>query len=163
MYGGMELTNEDKAINDKILRRFEIVRSKLEFNLPVKLILEKYKICRFTFYTYLNRFKKYGIFGLRDLSRAPKHIANKTPKEDEKELIQLHNKYPYLSSYELSEICKLSYKTIQRIRKKNNIKKVYMPKSQKKTLLMKLKKRYQEKKINEGYKERRLQKKKNRE
>ena len=79
------------------------------------------------------------------------------------ELIQLHNKYPYLSSYELSEICKLSYKTIQRIRKKNNIKKVYMPKSQKKTLLMKLKKRYQEKKINEGYKERRLQKKKNRE
>lgn len=143
MYGGMELTSKDKILNDKILRRYEIVQSKLESNLSVNVILEKYKICRYTLYTYLSRFKKYGVFGLRDHSRAPKQVANKTPKKDEEELIRLHNQYPYMSSYELSEICNLNYKTIQRIRKRNNFKKVYMPKGQKKTMLKKLKKRYQ--------------------
>ena len=159
MYGGMELTNQNKILNDVVCRRYEIVQARLEAKLSVKSILLKYNLSRPTFYTYLNRFLKHGIFGLHDQSRTPKHNANKTPKEKEEELIRLHNKYPYLSSYELSEICGLGYKSIQRIRKENNLKKEYKPKSQKKILLKNIKKRYQ--KIRKENKEIRLEKKKN--
>lgn len=158
LYGGMNLTNADKDINDTICHRYEIVQTRVNDKNSVKFILQKYKISRPTFYTYLNRFKKHGIFGLRNLSRAPKHNANKTPKKAEEEVIGLHDKYPYFSSYELSQLCGLTYKAIQRIRKRNNLKKEYKPKSQKKTLLKRLKKEYL--KIRKESKEKELQKRK---
>jgi len=160
LYGGMELTNDNKALNDIICTRYEMVQARIKDKRQVISILEEYKVSRPTFYRHLNRFEEYGIFGLRGLSKAPKHNINKTPEEEEKELIKLHNKYPYLSSYELEEICGLGYKAIQRIRKRNNLKKVYMPKSQKKTLLKKLKEKYQKMREKEN-KESILQKKRN--
>lgn len=161
LYGGMELTNQDKTLNDIICRRYEMVQARTKHNQIVKSILKEYEVSRPTFYRYLNRFKKHGIFGLRDLSRAPKYNANKTPRKDEEELIRLHNKYPYFSSYELSEICGLSYKAIQRIRKRNGLKNEYRPKDQKKTLLKRLKKKYQKTREKES-KDKGLQTKKNR-
>ena len=158
MYGGMNLTSADKDINDTICHRHEIVQARLNDKKSIKSILKKYKISRPTFYTYLNRFKKFGIFGLRKLSRAPKHNANKTPKKAEEEVIELHYNYPYFSSYELSQLCGLTYKAIQRIRKRNNLKKEYKPKSQKKTLLKRLKKEYL--KTRKESKEKELQKRK---
>lgn len=160
MYGGMNLCSKDKMVNDVVCRRYDIVQARVKDRCTVKFILRKYDISRPTFYRYFNRFKKFGMFGLRDLSRAPKHNVNKTCKKDEEKLVNLHRKYPYLSSYELSEICGLSYKAIQRIRKRNDLKKEYMPKSQKKTLLKKLKRKYL--KIVKENREKRLQKKKSR-
>ena len=40
---------------------------------------EMFNISRTTAHKYIERFEKYGLPGLLELSRAPRHVPNKTP------------------------------------------------------------------------------------
>ena len=51
-------------------------------------------ISRVTAYKFIDRYKKHGIEGLEELSRAPRRIANKTQSRIESEIIRLRGKHP---------------------------------------------------------------------
>ena len=106
-------------------------------------ILIKYKTTKPTFYKFYRRYQEYGKMGLHNLSKAPKKHGTKTNAEDEKSLENLFIQHPYFSSYELNQLISLNPRTIQRIIKRKNLKKVYKPKADKKKILEYLKRKEQ--------------------
>jgi len=128
-------------------QRLEMVYMRLNENKPVKEILFKFQISRPVFYKHLNRYKEYGKMGVYNLSRAPLNNGRKTPNIKTTELLNLYNKYPFFSSYELNKLVSIPPATIQRILKRKKCKKIYKSKSEKKKLLEKLKKELRQKRI----------------
>ena len=55
---------------------------------------EMFDISRTTAHKYIERFENYGLPGLLELSRAPRHVPNKTPDRIEEEIIALRKKHP---------------------------------------------------------------------
>jgi transposase len=58
-----------------------------------------YGTTRVTVRKWLKRYKKYGLDGLRDLKRVPKHIPHKLKPEDEAKIIELRQKHPSYFNY----------------------------------------------------------------
>ncbi len=126
-------------------RRYSMIQCYLNKELRVKDILEKFNITSPDFYKYLHRFHSYGKTGLQNIKRGAKVPHNKINPQLEEEIISLHKKHPYFSSYEINQLLKIVPKTILRVRKRNNLQKSYLPKSQKKTILERLKKELDQK------------------
>lgn len=124
---------------DLVLQRLEMIQAK-ERGGKVVNILNKSNISKPLFYKFYNRYLKYGKLGLYNLSKAPHNHGRRTSIEKEEYLHQLYKEYPYFSSYELYELVDIPPSTIQRIFKRNNLVKVYKPKSEKKRILERLKK-----------------------
>lgn len=129
---------------DIVEKRFSMIQEKEE-GTKVDLILNKYGFTKPTFYKFYKRYQLFGKAGLHNLSKAPLNHGTKTNKQDEKMVEDLFIQHPYFSSYELNELISINPRTIQRIIKRKNLKKVYKPKSQKKTILQKLKMELQQK------------------
>lgn len=125
---------------DIVETRFNMVQSRIKENKPIEDILSTFEISRPAYYKFYHRFMQYGKLGLHNLSRAPHNHGRKTPEREEKILLQYYSKYPFFSSYEFSEVTGLKPRTIQRIKKRKKLKKVYMPKREKKLILERLKK-----------------------
>lgn len=62
-----------------------------------------YGTTRKTVRKWLNRYKRYGISGLEDLSRAPKSSPLKMSKEEEKKIIEIRRFQPYLGAMRIRE------------------------------------------------------------
>jgi transposase len=60
----------------------------------VTALSEMFSISRPTAYKYIERFKRFGLPGLQELSRSPKTIANKTHPRIEEEIIKLRKQHP---------------------------------------------------------------------
>lgn len=102
-------------------------------------ILVKFKTTKPTFYKFYERYDQFGKSGLYDISKAPKNHGTKTDVQTERKIETLFTQHPYFSSYELNELIPVNPRTIQRIIKRNKLKKVYKHKSEKKKILQKLK------------------------
>ncbi len=126
-------------------RRYEMIQQRIKDNTSVEKILEKYDVSRPIFYKFFKRYNEYGKLGLHNISRAPLNHGRKTSPEKEYCLMSMYQKYPYFSSYELNELVPIPAKTIQKIFKREGLKKVYLPKPQKKTILERLKREIQRK------------------
>jgi len=57
-------------------------------------LAEMFNISRPTVHKYIERYEKYGLLGLMELSRAPGKVPNKTPDRIEKEIIKIRKKHP---------------------------------------------------------------------
>ncbi len=57
-------------------------------------LAEMFNISRPTVHKYIERYEKYGLPGLLELSRAPRKVPNKTPDRIEKEIIKKRKKHP---------------------------------------------------------------------
>lgn len=125
--------------NEIVEARFDMIQGRVKENKQIKDILSVFKVSRPIFYKFYKRFMQYGRLGLHNLSRAPHNHGRKTPKNKETILLQYHSRYPFFSSYEFSQLTGLNPRTIQRIKKRRNLKKTYMPKMEKKLILEKLK------------------------
>jgi transposase InsO family protein len=90
---------------------------------------QMFGISRPTAYKILNRYETYGIPGLKEYSRVPRHIANKTPERIEHEIVTLRKKHPRWGAakllvlledkYPKEELPKLS--TVNLILKRNDL------------------------------------------
>lgn len=125
---------EQILLTPRELKRYEMVQARLKSGCKVVKILSDYHISRKAFYSNLHKFEKGGIQGLK--SKWGKH--RKTKDEKELEFKGLFTIYPYLSSYEFSQIISLNPRTIQRIIVRNNLTKSYKPKAQRQIILEKL-------------------------
>jgi transposase InsO family protein len=67
-------------------------------------LCESFGISRPLGYKYINRYKKYGTEGLKELSRAPRYIWNKTSPDIEKALIELRKKHPRVGAEKLLKV-----------------------------------------------------------
>ena len=78
-----------------------------------------YGTIRKTVRKWHNRYKRYGISGLEDLSRAPKSSPLKMSKEEEKRIIEIRKFQPYLGAMRIREEhnIKRSPSAIQRVLK----------------------------------------------
>lgn len=130
----------------RVENRFSMIRER-EQGTKIDSILDEYNIARPTFYKFYKRYKQFGRAGLYDLSKAPLNHGLKTKSQDEKRVEDIFTQHPYFSSYELNQLVPLNPRTIQRIIKRKNLKKVYKSKSEKKTILEKLKKELYQRKI----------------
>ena len=120
-------------------RRLEMIHTRIKKVETVEEILNQYDVSRRIFYKFLKRYHEYGKMGLYNISRAPLRHGRETSPQKVNELVGLHQKHPYFSSYELHDIVPIPANTIQRILKKRGLEKSYMPKAQKKNILQKLK------------------------
>jgi transposase len=82
-----------------------------------------YGATRVTVRKWLARYKKYGLEGLKDLKRIPKHIPHKLKAEDEARIIELRKKHPRWGPIRLIERYHLkgSNGSINRVIKQNNL------------------------------------------
>lgn len=120
--------------------RLEMVQSRLKKGEPVAETLIRFGVSRRILYKFIKRFKEYGKLGLCNLSKSPLNHGRQTPHEKIKRLFEVYEEHPYFSDYELNEIVSIPRSTIQYIRKKNNLVKIYKPKKLKKKILEELKK-----------------------
>ncbi len=60
-----------------------------------------FTISKPTAYKYLSRYEDYGLPGLLELSRAPRHVPNKTPGRIEEEIKTLREKRPWRGAAKL--------------------------------------------------------------
>lgn len=139
MYYMNEIPDFQATPFELVEQRYNMIQCYLKKEMRVTDILDKFKITSPDFYKYLKRFNVYGKVGLQRLKRGARVPYNKTQIKQEKDLISLHKKYPYFSSYEVNELTGLNPRTIQRIYKRNNLVKTYKPKIEKKPILGKLK------------------------
>jgi transposase InsO family protein len=72
-------------------------------NYNFKDLCRQFGISRTIGYKYLNRFKKQGYEGLKEVSRAPHNVPNKTPDNIRKALIQLRKEHPRTGAEKLIE------------------------------------------------------------
>lgn len=142
------------TLESVVNQRYAMIRQYLKKDMRVKDLLIKYGITGPDFYKFLKRFKKYGEVGLQNLKRGRRIPVNKTSPDQEVKVISFHRKYPFFSSYEMDEILSLKPRTIQRILKRYNLKKIYKPKPEKKRILERLKKEYQRKRRTENFQNR---------
>lgn len=126
--------------------RSKMVQAKLVMHQPVEKVLDMFNVSRPILYKFIGRFKTYGKLGLYNISKAPLNHGRQTPHEKVKLLFDIHKEHPYFSDYELNEITNIAKSTIQRIRVKNKLIKVYKPKKLKKKILEELKKNLQKRK-----------------
>ena len=76
--------------------RHEIVTRRTKQGWTVARICQYYRICRRTVYKWLARFARWGLEGLKDLSRRPKRIAGKIASWVEELIVQIRKSRPYL-------------------------------------------------------------------
>lgn len=129
-----------QTLKEIVETRFKMVQSRIKEDKSINEILSSFKVSRPIYYKFYHRFLEYGKLGLHNLSRAPHKHGRKTPEDKEDILLQYYSKYPFFSSYEFTQLTGLNPRTIQRIKKRNNLKKAYLPKREKKLILEKLKK-----------------------
>lgn len=132
--------------SDIVNHRFKMVQAKLVMHQPVEEVLDMFNVSRPILYKFIGRFKTYGKLGLYNISQAPLNHGRQTPHEKVELLFEIHKEHPYFSDYELNEITNIAKSTIQRIRVKNRLIKVYKPKKLKKKILEGLKKNLQKRK-----------------
>jgi len=53
-----------------------------------------FEISRTTAYKFINRYCRVGLDGLKELSRSPRRVANKTPDRIESEIVKLRGRHP---------------------------------------------------------------------
>jgi len=108
--------------------------SKIKFNLRLQMVVKAqntsiseaarfYGTTRVTVRKWLKRYKKYGLDGIRDLKRAPKHIPHKLKPEDEARIIELRQKHPSWGPLRLLERyhIKGSNGSVNRVIKQNGL------------------------------------------
>jgi len=108
--------------------------SKIKFNLRLQMVTKAqntsiseaarfYGTTRVTVRKWLKRYKKYGLDGLRDLKRVPKHIPHKLKPEDEAKIIELRQKHPSWGPLRLIERyhVKGSNGSVNRVIKQNGL------------------------------------------
>jgi len=142
MYG-MRNIFDLQTPKDIVETRFNMIQNRIKEDKPINDILSSFKVSRPVYYKFYHRFVEYGKLGLHNLSRAPHNHGRKTSRDKENILLQYYSKYPFFSSYEFSQFIGLNPRTIQRIKKRKNLKKTYMPKREKKLILERLKKELQ--------------------
>lgn len=135
-----------KTLNQVVEERYTIIQQYLKKELPVKEMLQKYRITRPDLYKYLKRFHLYGKVGLQNIKRGARIPYNKIDTKQEEVIVSLHKKHPYFSSYEMGELIGIKSRTISRVKKRNGLQKSYLPKSKKKNILQQLKMEIQQKK-----------------
>jgi len=92
----MSLKKEVLSSEQKFQRRLEVVRI-AESQSPQQALIKTGIPIR-TIHSWTKKFREHGVKGLRDLSRAPKFIANKKDRDGalSKTLVELHEKEPGL-------------------------------------------------------------------
>ena len=110
----------DEALN-QMKNVFDIRKKMVESSIEVGIseTARTYGTTRKTVRKWLNRYKRYGISGLEDLSRAPKSFPLKMSKEEEKKIIEIRRFQPYLGAMRIREEhnIKRSPSAIQRVLK----------------------------------------------
>lgn len=87
------------------MQYYQLIRNMSNFNLRLQMVTKAesvnvseatrfYGTTRVTVRKWLRRYKKYGLDGLRDLKRTPKHIPHKMKQEDEARIVTLRQKHP---------------------------------------------------------------------
>jgi transposase len=82
-----------------------------------------YGTTRKTVRGWVRNYELYGLSGLKDKKRIPKHIPHKMSQEDEARIIKLRKKHPSWGARRLKDRYKLnpSYSAIHRVIKQNNL------------------------------------------
>ena len=76
--------------------RLEIVTRRIQQGWTVARICNYYRTCRRTVYKWLGRFARWGLEGLKDLSRRPRRIVGKIASWVEEFIVQIRKSRPYL-------------------------------------------------------------------
>lgn len=75
-------------------QKLQFIKHCLKETEPLSMICKCFEISRKTGYKWLSRFKSSGLEGLFDMSKAPKHVHNKTPFQTEQEILRLKSLHP---------------------------------------------------------------------
>jgi transposase len=104
----------------------------------------EFKTTRKTVYKWLRRYKQYGLEGLNDRKRIPKHIPHKMPPEEEERIKLLRRKHPSWGARKLKAIYNLKYsqQAIHRVIKQNGLVRKRKKKYRKKRSLVEVKLKY---------------------
>lgn len=101
-------------------REMTVMEEKKEFilhwqsgNYSITELAEMFEISRPTAYKYIERFEKYGMTGLLEMSRAPINIHNKTPDRIESEIIKLRKKHPRWGAPKLAVLLEDKYPGVE--------------------------------------------------
>jgi transposase len=104
----------------------------------------EFKTTRKTVYKWLTRYKQYGLEGLNDRKRIPKHIPHKMPPEEENKIKLLREKHPSWGARRIKAVYNLKYshQAIHRVIKQNGLVRKRKRKYRKKRSLAEVKLKY---------------------
>lgn len=111
----------------KVERRYEILQAHLKHGKTIREVVKEYKVSTRTYYYWLPRYEKEGILGLVDRKPGARIPYNKTPIEQEMEIIKIAAANTTLDANDIFEIAsekhgfKKSVWTIERILKKHEL------------------------------------------
>ena len=83
-------------------KKYEIIQTVEQSNLPVKQTLKRLDIRKSTFYGWLKRFDEGGLDGLADRKPKPRSVWNKLPEPEQQAVVELALDRPELSPRELA-------------------------------------------------------------
>lgn len=84
--------------------REEYVKQATKDNSNISELCKRFGISRTTGYKWLRRFETYGVDGLRDKSKSPRHSPNKTPKKIEELVVSLRDEQPAWGARKIHKI-----------------------------------------------------------
>lgn len=115
------------------MRYYQLVRDMSKFNLRLNVVKKAketsiseaaryYGSTRKTVRRLVRNYERYGLVGLKDRKRVPKHIPHKMKEEDELSIVELRKRHPSWGARRLKERYKVkgSYSAIHRVIKQNN-------------------------------------------
>ena len=116
--------------------RLEIVTRRIQQGWTVARICNYYRTCRRTVYKWLGRFARWGLEGLKDLSRRPRRIVGKIASWVEEFIVQIRKSRPYLGPIRIKRQIEqatgysLAAKTVHNVivRNKEEIERSLLPK-----------------------------------
>ena len=136
------------------MRYYQLVRDMSKFNLRLNVVKKAketsiseaaryYGTTRKTVRKLVRNYERYGLVGLEDRKRVPKHIPHKMKEEDELSIVELRKRHPSWGARRLKERYKVkgSYSAIHRVIKQNNFIKPKKKRWRKRKDLSELKKR----------------------
>ena len=136
------------------MRYYQLVRDMSKFNLRLNVVKKAketsiseaaryYGSTRKTVRKLARNYERYGLAGLEDRKRAPRHIPHKMKEEDELRIIELRKRHPSWGARRLKERYKVqgSYSAIHRVIKQNDFVKPKKKRWRKRKDLSELKKR----------------------
>lgn len=116
------------------MRYYQLIKDMSKFNLRFQMVTRAretnisetaryYGTTRKTLGKWIKNYTLYGLCGLKDKKRTPKHIPHKMNQKDEAHIIELRKKHPSWGARRLKERYKVhgSYSAIHRVIKQNNL------------------------------------------
>ena len=123
----MTKTSQALEMSKNVEKRYEMIQAHTKFGKPIRAVVTDYHTSIGTYYHWAHRFEKEGILGLIDKKRGAEVPHNKTPVEQEMEIIKIAAAHETLDAIDILDIVsdKHGFKgtvwTVERILRKHKL------------------------------------------